>query len=255
MTWRRIPFTSKEDIAPAPGDSNRPRELVLAPSRELVRGWPLRRKLPLALRRIGSGAAAVTEALAREYRPVSVFFTTGRSALPTAFVLTRYDQAVLEEVGRRILDITAIDSGNDKVVNLFPFAPHLAFWQVHAAGIGGTCFILNTGGGKVLGTEGILQAIEKIRPAFLVGIPGYLYHLLREAHHRGMDLSFVRGIALGGDQANPAFRQRVRELLARMGAVAPCASSACSGSPRPGSAGRSARGRTRPASTPIPTWR
>jgi len=68
-----------------------------------------------------------------------VFFTTGRSALPTAFVLTRYDLRILEEVGRRILEVAAIDSSEDKIVNCFPYAPHLAFWQVYYAGIGARC--------------------------------------------------------------------------------------------------------------------
>src|SRR3989442_1850139 len=169
----RLPFTSKEDVAPTREEPQRPRDLVLAPTRELIQnGWPLRRKLPLLWRRLISGEKAVTDALAREYRPVSVFFTTGRSALPTAFVLSRYDLRILEEVGRRILEGAAIDSSEDKNVNCFPYAPHLAFWQVYYAGIGGTVFTLNTGGGRMMGTDGILQAVQKIRPAYLVGIPG-----------------------------------------------------------------------------------
>jgi phenylacetate-coenzyme A ligase PaaK-like adenylate-forming protein len=82
-------------------------------------------------------------------------------------------------------------------------------------------FTLNTGGGKVMGTEGILQAIRKIRPAFLVGIPGYIYHVLREAHALSMDLSFVKGLALGGDQVTSGYRERVKELLTAMGAQKP----------------------------------
>jgi phenylacetate-CoA ligase len=218
----RLPFTSKGDIAPTREDPQRPRELVLSPTRELIqKRWPLSRKLPLALRRVWSGTQALTEELAREYRPVSVFFTTGRTALPTAFVLTRYDLAILEEVGRRILQVAGMEPMDDKIINLFPYAPHLAFWQVYYAGIGGTVFTLNTGGGKLMGTEGILQAVQKIRPAYLVGIPGYIYHALREAHGRGMDLSFVKGLALGGDQVTPGYRSRVKELLKEMGARDP----------------------------------
>ncbi len=218
----RIPFTSKGDIAPTREEPQRPRDLVMVPNRQLIRQhWPLARKLSLLAGRLWSGERAVLERLAGEYRPVSVFFTTGRTALPTAFLLTRYDLGILEEVGRRILSVSGVDPAEDKILNLFPYAPHLAFWQVYYAGIGGTVFTLNTGGGKVMGTDGILQAIQKVQPAYLVGIPGYIYHMLREAHGRRMDLSFVKGLALGGDKISPGYRQRVKDLLCTMGARSP----------------------------------
>jgi phenylacetate-coenzyme A ligase PaaK-like adenylate-forming protein len=131
------------------------------------------------------------------------------------------DLAILAEVGRRLVQVAGIDTANDKIVSLFPYAPHLAFWQVYYVGVGGGVFTLNTGGGKVMGTEGILLAIAKIRPAYLVGIPGYAYHLLREAHSQGMDLGFVKGLALGGDQVTPGYRSRVKDLLRSMGAKDP----------------------------------
>ena len=219
---QRLPFTSKDDIAPAPEEPNRPREIFLHPTRELIREhWPLSAKLPLLWEKLIRGEESVRQRLAYEYRPVSVFFTTGRSSLPTAFLLTRYDLEVLEEVGRRIIQVSGIDTQEDKVVSLFPYAPHLAFWQVYYVGIGGSVFTLNTGGGKVMGTEGILQSIRKIRPAYLVGIPGYVYHLLREAAAQSMDMSFVKGLALGGDVVTPGYRVRVKELLRGMGSENP----------------------------------
>jgi phenylacetate-coenzyme A ligase PaaK-like adenylate-forming protein len=218
----RIPFTTKEDIAPTKEEPQRSREIVLQPTPDRLReSLPLGRKIGLGLRKWLSGEEAVRRLLAREYRPVSVFFTTGRSALPTAFLLTPFDIALLEESGRRIIEVAEIDPAQDRLISLFPYAPHLAFWQVYYAGLGGTVFALNTGGGKVMGTEGILQSIQKIRPAFLVGIPGYIYHVLREAHAASLDLSFVKGLGLGGDQVTPGFRSRVKELLESMGASRP----------------------------------
>lgn len=218
----RIPFTSKEDIAPTREEPQRSREIVLQPTPDLLRqNLPFAKKLGLGLKKWISGEGALRERLAHEYRPVSVFFTTGRSALPTAFLLTRFDLEVLEESGRRIVQVAGIDPAQDRVVSLFPYAPHLAFWQVYYAGLGGSVFTLNTGGGKVMGTEGILQSIQKIRPAFLIGIPGYIYHVLREAHAASLDLSFVKGLGLGGDQVTPGYRVRVKELLSGMGASQP----------------------------------
>lgn len=219
---QKIPFTTKEDVAPDKERPDRPRDLVLQPDADLIRQhWGLRKKLPLLAKKLFSGRQAVLDSLAREYRPVSVFFTTGRSALPTAFTLTRYDLGILEEVGRRILDHAGVDPQHDRLVNVFPYAPHLAFWQVYYVGIGGSTFTLNTGGGKIMGTPGIIQAIQKVRPSYLAGIPGYMYHLIREAHKSGVDFSFVKGLAVGGDQATPAYRSRVKEMLTAMGAKKP----------------------------------
>ncbi len=219
---RKIPFTTKSDIAPTSDLPDRPRDFVLQPTPELIRAhWGLGRKLPLLFRKMFHGQRAVMDHLAAEYRPVSVFFTTGRSALPTAFALSRYDLDVLEEVGSRMLQVAAVDPTEDRLLNIFPFAPHLAFWQVYYAGVGATAFTLNTGGGKVMGTVPILQAMAKIRPAYIIGIPGYMYHLLREAHSRSMDLSFLKGMALGGDQVTPNYRTRVKAMLESLGATNP----------------------------------
>ncbi|MBI4582757.1 MAG: AMP-binding protein [Planctomycetes bacterium] len=215
----RLPLVSKEDIAPKKEQPDRPRELILQPTAELIRrhwGWP--KKLPLWIRGALQGKDAVVQSLAMEYRPVSVFFTTGRTALPTAFVLSRYDLEILQEVGRRITEVTGVNPAEDRLVSLFPYAPHLAFWQVYYVGLGGAVFTLNTGGGKVIGSSAIIQSIQKIRPAYLAGIPGYVYHILREARDRKMDLSFIKGLALGGDQVTSGYRQRVKEMLAQLGA-------------------------------------
>lgn len=220
--FTRLPFTTKEMIAPTKEEPQRPRDFVLQPSAELIRAhWPLTKKLSLLGWKLWLGEQGMKNRLANEYRPVSAFFTTGRSALPTAFLLTRVDLKILEEVGRRIMQVARVDAAEDKLVSLFPYAPHLAFWQVYYAGIGGAIFTLNTGGGKVLGTEAILLAIQKVRPAFLIGIPGYIYHVLREANASGADLSFIKGLALGGDQVTPGYRARVKELLESMGARRP----------------------------------
>jgi hypothetical protein len=70
-------------------------------------------------------------------------------------------------------------------MNLFPYAPHLAFWLAHHAGLGFGTFMLSTGGGKTLGTDGNIKLIDKIQPDILIGMPTFIYHVLREAHETG----------------------------------------------------------------------
>ncbi len=50
-----------------------------------------------------------------------------------------------------------------RMLNMFPFAPHLAFWQTHYAGMEFGVFMVSTGGGKALGTEGNLRLMRKDR--------------------------------------------------------------------------------------------
>ncbi len=218
----RIPFGDKSLVAPTRDDPDRPRNFVLTPTPETLRAHlPAGRKLRLAATRLFHGADEVKRRLGLEYRPVQVFFTTGRTALPTSFLLTRHDLELLERVGARIGAVAGIDPARDRVVSVFPYAPHLAFWQVQAVSVATGCFTLQTGGGKVMGSEGILRALAKIRPTFLCGIPGYVYHLLREALEHGIDLSNIRCVFLGGDRMIDGFREKLVELLIQGGARQP----------------------------------
>lgn len=218
----RIPFSSKGDVAPTADDPDRPRQFVLQPTPETLKAnLPLSRKLRLLWMKMTQGTDAVRTAVGLEYRPVQAFFTTGRTALPTSFLMSNHDLGILEEVGRRIGQVVGVDPAVDRVVSLFPYAPHLAFWQVQAVGTGTGTFTLQTGGGKVMGTEGILRAIGKMRPSILCGIPGYVYHTLRQAVEEGVDLSSVRTVFLGGDRIADGFRNKLIEVLERGGARAP----------------------------------
>lgn len=218
----RLPFSTKSNVAPTPDHPERPRQFILQPTPETLRAnLAPTRKAQLLLKKLFRGADAVREEVGLEYRPVQVFFTTGRTALPTSFVLSKYDVDILHEVGRRVAQVVDIEAARDRVVSLFPYAPHLAFWQVQAVGLASGTFTLHTGGGKVMGTEGILRAIDKMTPTALCGIPGYTYHTLRAASEAGIDLSSVRTVFLGGDRIVPGFRDKLVDILQQGGAKDP----------------------------------
>src|SRR5205085_12270058 len=84
-----------------------------------------------------------------------------------------------------------------RMLNLFPFAPHLAFWIAHYGGAEFGTFVLGTGGGKVMGTEGNLRLIKKIKPDVLIGMPTFLYHVLQSAVADGVALPNLCKIVLG----------------------------------------------------------
>ena len=219
---RRIPFTTKADIAPAPDDPNRPRNIILQPDEHKIRQFaPLKTKLQLLAKKITVGADAVRRDLGIEYRPIFAISTTGRTALPTPFVFSRYDlDLILSGTSHRAFQILNVKT--DEIgVNIFPYAPHLAFWFVAYGGFASNAMVFNTGGGKVMGTDRIIQIIERMQPQFLVGVPGYVYHLLRRAADEKRNFSSVRIIALGAERVTDGLKDKLRSFLNSMGASDP----------------------------------
>ncbi len=213
---RRIPFTTKGDIAPTADNPTRHLDLVLQPDAEKIRAFaPKSELLRLAWLKMTRGDQAVTDAVRREYGPVLVTFTTGRTALPTQFVYSPVDMERFHLVGRRLTDV--VDTGYGRCLNVFPYAPHLAFWQVYAVGQASNTLILHTGGGKTMGTAGNVLALGRMQPDVMMGVPGYVYHLLREAAASGMKLANLKCISVGGERVPPGLRERMAALCEQMG--------------------------------------
>jgi len=207
-----LPLTRKQMIL-----QSDPLDLVLRPTQKDLRAsLQLGRKLRAAL--MPGGRSRLAEEIAWEFRPVLSLFTTGRSSAPLGFHLTRYDLDLLARRGRWMLEVLDIGGEGTRGLSLFPYAPHLAFWQTYHGGVAGGLLILHTGGGRSMGTAAILAALLRMRPSLLLGIPGYTYHLLRKAADEGTDLSCLRHVVLGGEAVGDGFRRRLRELLAELGA-------------------------------------
>ena len=215
---RRVPFTSKTDFITVPQDDERFREFVLQPDKEKIRAaWPPAKLATLALTAALRGQGAVEDKLMAEFKPSFMTFTTGTTNRPVPFLYSSYDINNLYISGGRMLDIFQIKP-SDNIVNTFPYAPHLAFWQVVFGALSSHRLALSTGGGKVLGTEGNIAVLQKMKPAVVLGVPGYVYHVLREAADKKCDLHFVQKVVLGAARVTPAFKAKVVELLAEMGA-------------------------------------
>ena len=120
------------------------------------------------------------ESFEREFRPSFMTFTTGRSAQPLPFLYTDHDLRHLKTAGGRIMRICGAKR-EMKMLNMFPYAPHLAFWQAHYAGTEFGVFMVGSGGGKVAGTEGNLRIMQKLAPEVLIGMPTFIYHVLQAA--------------------------------------------------------------------------
>lgn len=214
---KRIPFTSKSDFIDS-SDPTKFKEYILQPTPEKIKKyWPLPKLLKLKLDSLLLGAAEVKEHLSREYRPVFITFTSGSTSKPISYLYSGYDVNNLNISGSRMLNVFGVNP-TENIVNLFPFAPHLAFWQVVFGGFSSCALILSTGGGKVMGTEGNIMTILKMKPTVILGVPSYIYHVLRQARDEGQRMESVKKVILGAARVTSSFKMKLAEVLGDMGA-------------------------------------
>jgi len=216
---QKIPLSSKEDLAPSKENPTRYKEFILQPDEKLIKKHAPKSEIVKMLYQKIKGQD-VKRKLEWQYKPIHIHFTTGRSALATPFLYSAYDLEIMKESGERMLNVIKVP--RDQIaINAFPFSPHLAFWIAHyaLAKLGMTS--LHTGGGKILGTQKIIDAIEKMKASLVIYIPGYGYHMLREAAKQNRDFSLVKYVITGGERIGQGLRDKTRELLEKMGAKMP----------------------------------
>lgn len=202
---QRLPFTSKRDL----GET---RDFVVIPDEAV-----LKKQAGTLLKLLRHGPRGVKQVLNDELRPMFMTSTTGRSSDPVPFLYTKHDLALLQEGGRRLMEICQA-TPEFKTINAFPFAPHLAFWQAHYASTGATVFMLSTGGGKVMGTGGNVKVISKIQPDAVIAMPTFLYHLLQRAVEEKLEWPNLKKLVLGGEKVPAGMRRKLRAFCAELGA-------------------------------------
>ncbi len=208
---RKIPFTSKRDLVVPKGEEPKTKDFILVPDEGVLKKRP-----STLLQGLLRGPAAVKRGFEKEYRPILMTSTTGRSAEPVPFLYTQHDLDILAVTGRRMMEVC--DSKPEfRHFNLFPFAPHLAFWQMHYAGLGFNTFTLSTGGGKVMGTDGNVRLLGRINPDALIGMPTFIYHVLQIAVEEGINSPNISRIVLGGEKVPDGTRKKLRSLCAELG--------------------------------------
>ena len=202
----KIPFTSKRDLTET-------RDFVIIPDEAILKRQP-----STLLKLLRHGPKGIKQVLADELRPIHMTSTTGRSSEPVPFLYTKHDLANLETSGLRLMELCKAPS-DFRIINAFPFAPHLAFWQAWYAALGNTCFTLSTGGGKVMGTSGNTKVINKIQPDAIIAMPTFLYHMLQQAETEGMLWTNLKRLVLGGEKVPLGMRKKLKKLCAKLGSA------------------------------------
>jgi phenylacetate-coenzyme A ligase PaaK-like adenylate-forming protein len=207
----QIPFTSKVDLLNTPEHPQRAKDFVLIPDSQT-----LSRRPGTVLRALFKGRQHVRRELETEYRPIFMTSTTGRSADPIPFLYSMHDLDRLSLAGVRVMEICAANR-EFRLLNMFPYAPHLAFWFTHYASAAFGIFSVGSGGGKVMGTEGNLRLIQKLSPDVLIGMPTFLYHVLLHAVEEGLRCESLKRLVLGGEKVAEGIRRKLRNLAAKLG--------------------------------------
>lgn len=216
---KRIPFTSKNSFLESADDESTEKTLAfcLQPNEEAIRKYlPKDELLKLAALNLLRGKEYVKATLEKEYKPIFLTATGGTTNRPISFLYSSYDIENLNIYGKRLLDLMGINQ-EKAAVNVFPYAPHLAFWQTVFGGIAADVFVLSTGGGKTLGTDGNIRAILKVKPQFLIGVPSYVYHILKTARAENISFGFLNRIVLGAGRVPTGFKLKICRLLNEMG--------------------------------------
>jgi phenylacetate-coenzyme A ligase PaaK-like adenylate-forming protein len=207
----RLPFTTKKDLLSTPEKPQRFRDFVIVPDQAV-----LTRRPGTVLRALLRGRNSVREAFEAEFRPIFMTFTTGRATDPVAFLYSGRDLSNLATAGKRVVEVCT-GRREDRMMNAFPYAPHLAFWLAHYAGTAFGTLMFSSGGGKVMGTDGTLRLIRKLKPDVLMGIPTFLYHVLTQAVAEKLRWENLHCIALGGEKVSDGMRVKIRELARELG--------------------------------------
>lgn len=220
---KRIPFTYKVDIAPDGDNPTKYLDFALDPSDDLLRTYMPRLELAqLRLNKLFRGEDYVNEKLRRYFAPIHVQFTTGRTGISTPVLYSRGDIKRMAEAGRRIMELAGFGSKislkNAVVVNAMPFAPHLGFWMAFNMLDSMGLLALNSGGGRMLGTDRIISSVETMKAVGIIGMPGYVYRILKAALDRKSDFSSIKFISISGEKISPGMKRKMGEILEELGA-------------------------------------
>ncbi|MBD3187852.1 AMP-binding protein [Candidatus Bathyarchaeota archaeon] len=185
---KNFPFTEKKDIAPTDDNPFKPSYFLMQKVEDPA------------------------------YQPRFMIATTGRTSFSTPFWYTNWDlDNIMAVVARRVMEVTGMTK-KDVIVNSFPYSPHLAFWLVYYATTGNRLTAIHTGGGKILGTQKIMNITYSLKGSVFVGVPGYMYHVFKTALGSERFLSDIRLLITGGDRCTRTFRKRIGSLLQNMNA-------------------------------------
>ncbi len=206
---KQLPFTEKSDLLPREQDLRHPKRFVLETPGESEKK-PKKKGFSLFGKR-DKGPDPL------DYKFHTLYFSAGRTAKPVPYEYTHYDLNNLKEAGLRAFDILGL-TRDDTMINAFTFAPNPFFWQMFYSTIEIGSTVLQTGGGKVLGMEKILKAMDSMEAPVIVSAPGYSIFALQTLEHFGFSASNLERVIFGIDYAPLEAVEKAARLMEKVNA-------------------------------------
>jgi len=199
---RRLPFTTRADLASGSG-------FELAPRPGAMREhWGFSRKLALVL-----GGRKAAEALSLGYAPALVTEDRQHGEPTLELFLTQSDVDVLGEVGARAVDLLGLPPGA-RILAAVAKPDGMPFWVSTLGAVhSGRC--LRTAAGE---PGKLLDALESSRPSVLVAPTALARRTARIARATGRDLSALDTLVVDAEGTSPEHVESLLGDLAACGA-------------------------------------
>ena len=161
---------------------------------------------------LGAHAAIAISQAAR------IYSTSGTSGTPLYIPLTKNDVEQWREIGRNTYSCNGLKAG-ERVITTYGAGPFVAGASLAAFEAIGTVHI-PVGVGN---TERLLTAAQKLQPEALACTPSFALHIAETAAAKGLSLSSIKRIIVGGEpgggedgfrrQLETAWKARVYEIM------------------------------------------
>jgi len=157
----------------------------------------------------------------REWFPIHFHASGGTTGNPSPAVYTHHD---IFNVTPKIVNMSSWCGikPDHKMLNLFPAAPHLAFFQVVFSQFLMAGHVFHTCGGSVIPTERQIQICEQLEFDNIVAIPSYLTYWLEVAEKMRKKgeikkIDTIKYAVVSGEPMVPAYRERIKSQFAAIG--------------------------------------
>jgi phenylacetate-coenzyme A ligase PaaK-like adenylate-forming protein len=166
-----------------------------------------------------------------EWLPIHYHVSTGSTGEPTPVMFTHYDfthgvaemaSLVARSRGKAAGDRIQYD-WSDRVMSVFPGAPHVAFYAPILAKAFAGISVFETFGGAVIPTDRQISIFAKGGFTTLTAVPSYLVHWLRRArqlHQEGQipALTRFKAVLVGAEPLSESLRRYIHTLVTDLGA-------------------------------------
>lgn len=165
----------------------------------------------------------------REWLPIHFHVSTGSTGTPTPAAYTHYDLTkIVPQIAGLMVRPKQLDPNDvyfdwsERTFNIFPGAPHLAFFAPVLAKMGLGTSSFETFGGAVIPTDRQIAIFAQGGFSSMTAVPSYLVHWMRKAlelQRQGAigRLESFKRVVVGAEPLSESLREYIRSLAHELG--------------------------------------